>query len=62
VEVLVREDRALSQAIAERTGVRHESPQVICLVGGRAVAHASHYDITVERLGGMLPPRGITSR
>jgi bacillithiol system protein YtxJ len=53
--VLVREDRALSLAVAERTGVRHESPQVICLVGGRASAHASHRDITRETLRRMLP-------
>lgn len=55
VEVLVREDRPLSLALAERTGVAHESPQVICLAGRRAVAHTSHHDITAERLRGMLP-------
>jgi bacillithiol system protein YtxJ len=48
--VLVREDRPLSLAVAERTGVTHESPQVICFVGGKAVGHASHHDITVAEL------------
>ena len=57
VEVLVREDRPLSQAVAERTGVRHESPQVICLVGGHPAAHASHREITGEALRRMLPER-----
>jgi bacillithiol system protein YtxJ len=52
--VLVREDRPLSLAIAERTGVSHESPQVICLVGGQAVRHLSHYDINAAELKGML--------
>lgn len=52
----MREDRPLSLVVEEQTGVPHESPQVICLVGGRAVAQASHYDITAERLGRMLPP------
>jgi len=53
--VLVREDRPLSLAVAERTGVRHESPQVICLVGGRAVGQASHGDITATTLRRLLP-------
>jgi bacillithiol system protein YtxJ len=52
--VLVREDRPLSLAVAERTGVMHESPQVICLVGGKAVRHASHYDVTVAALKRMV--------
>jgi bacillithiol system protein YtxJ len=38
----------LSQAVAERTGVEHESPQVIVARNGEAVWDASHYDITVD--------------
>jgi bacillithiol system protein YtxJ len=56
-EVFVREDRPLSQAVAERTGVRHESPQVICLVGGRAVRHLSHREVTVAALREMIPSK-----
>jgi bacillithiol system protein YtxJ len=56
--VLVREDRPLSLAVAERTGVAHQSPQVICLAGGRAASHASHYEITRERLARMVPGAG----
>jgi len=52
--VLVREDRPLSLAVAERTGVMHESPQVICLVGGKAVGHASHRAVTAKALQEML--------
>lgn len=55
--MLVREDRPLSLAVAERTGVLHASPQVICFVGQKAVGHASHYDITTAALKGMLAPR-----
>jgi bacillithiol system protein YtxJ len=55
--VLVREDRPLSLAVAERSGVRHESPQVICFAGKKAVRHASHYEITTEALKGMLASR-----
>jgi bacillithiol system protein YtxJ len=42
----VRAERPLSQQIAARTGVRHESPQVIILRHGAAVWSASHDEIT----------------
>jgi bacillithiol system protein YtxJ len=42
----VEHDRAIAKAVAERTGVRHESPQAIVLRDGRAVWSASHFDIT----------------
>ena len=48
----VARDREVTWAIAARTGVRHESPQVIVLRGGRVVWTASHFAITtaaVER-------------
>lgn len=38
--------REVSDAIAERTGVRHKSPQVIVVRNGDVIAHASHGDIT----------------
>ena len=44
----VRRAHGLSRAIEERTGVRHESPQVIVLCQGRAVWSASHYAITAR--------------
>ena len=37
--------REISNEIAHRYGVAHESPQVIVLAGGSAVYHASHMDI-----------------
>jgi bacillithiol system protein YtxJ len=37
--------RPVSAAVAERTGVRHQSPQAILLREGRVSWHASHYDI-----------------
>jgi bacillithiol system protein YtxJ len=36
----------LKRQVAERTGVRHESPQVIVLRDGAPTWHASHYRIT----------------
>ena len=50
--VVVQSARPLSNEIARRTGVRHESPQAIVLSRGAAAWTASHYDITaaaVER-------------
>lgn len=44
--VIVQDARALSNEIAARTGLRHESPQTIILRDGKPVWHASHYDIT----------------
>jgi bacillithiol system protein YtxJ len=48
VEVLAA--RAVSDAIAERLGVRHASPQVIVVRGGRAVWSATHWDVTAGAL------------
>ena len=48
--VIVQKARAIADAIAEKTGIRHESPQAIILRHGKAVYHASHYDITAQDL------------
>ena len=39
--VNVRQDRALSQQLAEELGVQHESPQVILMGSGETQKHAS---------------------
>lgn len=48
--VVVQRARSVARAIEERTGVRHESPQVIILRDGRAVWSASHWNVTAERV------------
>lgn len=48
--IVVQAARNISNAIAERTGIRHESPQAIILKDGKAVYHASHYDVTAEEI------------
>jgi len=50
----VIEERPLSQEVARRTGVRHESPQALLLAGGRVLWSDSHGGITSERLGAAL--------
>ena len=48
--VLVIESRPLSNAVADRLSVRHQSPQVVLVEGGQAAWHASHYSISNENL------------
>jgi bacillithiol system protein YtxJ len=42
--------RQLSQAIAARFGVRHESPQVLLVLDGQVRWHASHWRVTAEAI------------
>ncbi len=46
----VIEQRPLSNYIAEITGVRHQSPQVLAFARGSVVWHASHWNIEEENL------------
>jgi bacillithiol system protein YtxJ len=50
-------DRDLARAIAERSGVRHESPQAILFEAGTPAWHASHYAITRGSLEAAFAPR-----
>ena len=52
--VIIQTHRDLSNAIAARTGVRHESPQAFVLRHGKPVYYASHYDIEAERIAETL--------
>ena len=45
---------AVSRAIEARTGVRHESPQVLLLRDGAPVWDASHFDITADAVAGAV--------
>lgn len=49
--------RALSNAIEEHFGVRHESPQVLILEEGQLAWHASHRAVTAERVRAALAGR-----
>jgi bacillithiol system protein YtxJ len=44
----VDRDHALSQAVASRLSIRHESPQVIVIRDGEPVYAASHWDISPD--------------
>ncbi len=46
--IIMQKARNVSDAIAQKTGVRHESPQAIILKDGKVVYHAAHYDVTAS--------------
>ena len=46
--IVVQQSRDLSRQVETRTGVRHESPQVLVLRRGQSVWSASHFDITAD--------------
>lgn len=48
--IAVQRSRPLSKAFAERTGVRHESPQAVLVRDAEAVWNASHFAITLDTL------------
>ena len=53
--VTVQTDRPVSDAVAQRLGVRHETPQAILLKDGKPVWKASHFRITATNLEEVLP-------
>ena len=44
----VKESRPVSNTLAEQTGVRHESPQVLIIEDGEVIWHASHHSIKAD--------------
>jgi len=52
--IIMQRARSVSTEIAEKTGIRHESPQAIVIKDGKPIYHASHYDVTAEDISGKL--------
>ena len=48
--LVVQRSRAVSERLARLLGVRHESPQALILVEGKAAWHTSHAGVTHERV------------
>lgn len=55
--VIVQTNRDVSSAIAEKTGVPHQTPQALIIRNGEAVYHASHYAVTPGALAAELENR-----
>ncbi len=43
-------NRSLSNHIAERLEVHHESPQMILIIDGEVIYDSSHFDISIDEL------------
>ncbi len=56
--VVVQDSRELSKAIADKTGIKHQSPQVMVIKDGKTIYHASHYDITASDITSYLSENG----
>ena len=52
--VNVARQHELAHSIATRTGIRHESPQVLVLRDGQVLWSASHHAITADAVGGAI--------
>lgn len=48
--VRIQAARDVSDAIEARLGIRHESPQILLIVEGRVVWHASHFRVTARAI------------
>ena len=59
--VLVQAARPVSNAVAERFGVRHESPQVLLIQGDRVVWQASHFGVTADAIREAIGRLGVPS-
>ncbi len=51
----VIQNRAVSDYIAKLSGIRHQSPQLLVIEGGKVLHHASHGDITADLIEDALP-------
>ncbi len=55
--ITVQTHRPVSDAVAQRLGLRHETPQAILLRDGQIVWNASHFRITATHLDNALSPK-----
>ena len=52
--VTVQTHREVSNAVAARLGIRHETPQALIVRGGRVVWSASHFRVTAKAVNAAL--------
>jgi bacillithiol system protein YtxJ len=60
--VSVHAGRALSNEIARRFQVRHESPQALVIRDGKVAWHASHFRVTGDAVAAALSQAGATGQ
>ena len=59
--ITVQTHRPVSDAVAKRFGIRHETPQAILLRDGKAIWSASHFRITATQLDHVLTPPDVSA-
>jgi bacillithiol system protein YtxJ len=52
--VTVQTHREVSNAVAARLGIRHETPQALIVRGGRVIWSASHFRVTAKAVDAAL--------
>ncbi len=52
--LVVQEARDVSDEIASRFGIRHETPQAVLFAGGQVLGTLDHEEITVDRMKALL--------
>jgi len=57
----VQNARPASSRVAEKTGVRHESPQALLIENGKVVWHRSHWNIDAKALAAATAPSAASS-
>lgn len=60
--ILVIENRPLSNALAARLGIPHQSPQAILVKSGAALWHANHWGITLQSLQSALADNSLLQK
>ena len=60
--VTVQTHREVSNAVARKLGVRHETPQALLISNGRVVWSASHFRVTANAVEGAFATTLATSR
>lgn len=48
--IVVQRARNVSNYVAEKTGIRHQSPQAFVIKDSEPVYHASHYDVELKEV------------
>lgn len=57
--VTVQTHRAVSNAVAQQLGVRHETPQVLLIRNGRVVWSATHFRVTAAAVEAALTAESV---
>jgi bacillithiol system protein YtxJ len=58
--VTVQSHRELSNAVAARLGIRHETPQALLIRDGRVIWSASHFRVTAAAVQSAIQSYGVS--